>query len=98
MGITEDFARLKLGVNYWNQWRDERPSVIATASWKPPDSNVGVAASKLREERRGPAASVSQNQKWLGTPSPGRVVLKCPTCCSLPVEVELCASPRPQPD
>ena len=25
----------------------------ATVSWKPPDSNVRVAASKLREERGG---------------------------------------------
>jgi hypothetical protein len=28
-----------------------RFTLSATASWKPPDSNVRVAASKLREER-----------------------------------------------
>lgn len=33
--------------------RQVRFTLSATASWKPPDSNVRVGASKLREERSG---------------------------------------------
>src|SRR4029077_7835279 len=34
-------------------FQSQRFTLSATASWKPPNSNVSVAASKLGEERKG---------------------------------------------
>jgi len=47
-----------------------RYTLSVTASWKPPDSNARVAASKLREERSGQPLRCRIAVKWIGSGLP----------------------------
>jgi len=58
-------------------FQSQRFTLSATASWKPPNSNVSVAASKLREERKGqpPRCRIAVNCRFriADNPIAGRV-------------------------